>query len=230
MIKNSINSALQNKNAVMFITALVFMSGILGFFNDCEVLCAGILSLLAIIAVIKNYMPIKYIIFWIVVFYLGFFNSYFRIHLTDGLVPQANNKVSIKGQAVSIPNSSDNIKTKFFFKVYELNNKKVYGKTLVTVSDRDGDFSDFQIGDFYEMSGSLRTPFKAGNPSQFDYGKYLRNFDTFTVFYAQKSNCKPIDEKLSFKWQFLQNLNLLRDKIIKVHSQYLKSPNLEILG
>ncbi|MFQ8625885.1 MAG: ComEC/Rec2 family competence protein [Candidatus Gastranaerophilaceae bacterium] len=39
-----------------------------------------------------------------------------------------------------------------------------------------------------------------------------------------------LKSKLSFKWKFLQNLNNLRDKIVNVHAQYLKSPNLEILG
>lgn len=230
MIKNAVNSALQNKNAVMFITALVFMGGILSYFNDNAILCAGILTVIAILAILKNFLPLKYILFWICIFYLGFFNSYLRIHTTDGLVNEANQKVILKGQAVSIPNSNDKLKTKFFFKVYAINNKKTSGKTLVTVTADDGDFSKFQIGDFYEIKGNLRTPFKAGNPSQFDYGKYLRNFDTFTVLYADKANCKPIDTKLTFKWKFLQNLNLLRNKIIGVHAQYLRSPNLEILG
>lgn len=223
-IKSNVNTALQNKNAVMFVTALIFMAGILSFFNDSGILYAGILTFLAIFFIIKNYIPIKYIIFWIVIFYIGFFNAYFRIHSTDELAGYAGRqKITIKGQIVSIPNSNDKLKTKFFFKTDK-------GKTLVTVASNDEDFSQFQIGDFYEMQGSLRTPFKAGNPSQFDYGKYLKNFDTFTVFYADKENCKPLDEKLSFKWQFLQNLNILRDKIIGVHSKYLKSPNLEILG
>lgn len=223
-IRDTVNKLLQNKNTVMFITSLVFMTGILSFFNDNGILCAGILTFLGLFAIIKNYVSIKYIIFWIFIFYFGFFNAYFRIHSTDELASFAGRqKINIKGQIVSIPNSNDNLKTKFFFKTDK-------GKTLVTVASDDKDFSEFQIGDFYEMQGSLRTPFKAGNPSQFDYGKYLRNFDTYTVFYADKENCKPLDEKLSFKWRFLQNLNILRDKIIKVHAKYLKSPNLEILG
>lgn len=230
MIKNAVYNILQNKNTVMFVTALVFMSGILSYFNDNAILNSAIISIIAIFAILKNYLPIKYVIFWIFIFYFGFFNSYFKIHTTDELVPEANQKVTIKGQAVSIPNSNNNIKTKFFFKVTELNNKKTSGKTLVTINADDGDFSEFQIGDFYEIKGNLRTPFKAGNPSQFDYGKYLRNFDTFTVFYADKQDCKPLKDKLTFKWKFLQNLNILRDKIVGVHSQYLKSPNLEILG
>ena len=48
MIKNAINTALQNKNTVMFITALIFMAGILAYFNDTSILCAAILTFLEI--------------------------------------------------------------------------------------------------------------------------------------------------------------------------------------
>ncbi len=230
MFRNAISNFTQNKNSVMFITAIIFMSGILSYFNDNAIIISAILTTLAILSVIKNILPAKYLFFWIFIFYFGFFSSYFRIHTTDNLVPFANNKVEIKGQIISIPNSNDKLKTKFFFKVYEINFQKATGKTLVTVSSSDKDFSNFQIGDFYNLNGTLKTPFKAGNPSQFDYGKYLRNFDTYTVFYADKSKCTELDKNLNFKWKFLQNLNTLRDKIIQVHSQNLKSPMLEILG
>lgn len=226
MVKNAINTALQNKNALMFITALIFMAGILAYFNDNAILCAGILTLSAVVIIFKNYLPLKYILFWIFIFYFGFFNAYFRIHTTDGLVPYAWQEAVIEGQIISIPNSNTPDKTKFFLKADKINGKEVTGKTLVTFTGND--FSNLQIGDNYEFSGKLRTPFKAGNPSQFDYGKYLRNFDTFTVFYTD--NAKLLNGRLTLKWKFYQNLNKLRNKIINVHAKYLKSPNLEILG
>ena len=226
MVKNAINTALQNKNALMFITALIFMAGILAYFNDNAILCAGILTLSAVVIIFKNYLPLKYILFWIFIFYFGFFNAYFRIHTTDSLVPYAWQEAVIEGQIISIPNSNTPDKTKFFLKADKINGKEVTGKTLVTFTGND--FSNLQIGDNYEFSGKLRTPFKAGNPSQFDYGKYLRNFDTFTVFYTD--NAKLLNGRLTLKWKFYQNLNKLRNKIINVHAKYLKSPNLEILG
>ena len=214
----------------MFISAIIFMAGILGYFNDNAIFLSLIISVFSIIFVIKNLLPVKYVIFWIFIFYFGFFNALFKIHSTDGLVPFANNKVEIKGQIVSIPNSNDKLKTKFFFNVSEINSQKISGKTLVTVSSADKDLSEFQIGEFYTINGTLKTPFKAGNPSQFDYGKYLKNYNTYTVFYADKSNCKSVEKELNLKWKFLKNLNMLRDKIVGVHSKNLKSPNLEILG
>ena len=214
----------------MFLTALIFMAGILGYFNDNALWLSGIFSVIAIIFIVKNLVSLKYILFAVFIFYLGFFNAYFRIHTTDELVPYAGEKVTLKGQIVSIPNSNIKEKTKFFFKVYEADNTKVSGKTLVTVAAEDNDFSEFQTGDFYEVYGSLKLPFKAGNPSQFDYGKYLKNFDTFTVFYADKENFKPLQNKMTFKWKLLRKLNVIRDGIVDVHSKHLGSPNLEILG
>ena len=226
MIKGAINSLLQNKNSIMFTTAIIFMCGILAYFNDNGILCSAIITVLAIFAIIKNYLPIKYILFWIFIFYFGFFNSYFKIKPTDELVTFAPQKVTIQGQVVSIPNNSIPQKTKFFFKVNKINNQNVIGKTLVTYSGNN--VSQFKIGNKYELSGKIQTPFKASNPSQFDYGKYLKNFDTYTVFYSDTS--KSITSTMSYRWKFLQKLNNVRDNIIEEHSKYLKSPNLEILG
>lgn len=226
MIKGAINSSLQNKNSIMFTTAIIFMCGILAYFNDNGILCSAIITVLAIFAIIKNYLPIKYILFWIFIFYFGFFNSYFKIKQTDELVTFAPQKVTIQGQVVSIPNNSIPQKTKFFFKVNKINNQNVIGKTLVTYSGNN--VSQFKIGNKYELSGKIQTPFKASNPSQFDYGKYLKNFDTYTVFYSDTS--KSITSTMSYRWKFLQKLNNVRDNIIEEHSKYLKSPNLEILG
>lgn len=226
MIKGAINSSLQNKNSIMFTTAIIFMCGILAYFNDNGIFCSAIITVLAIFAIIKNYLPIKYILFWIFIFYFGFFNSYFKIKQTDELVTFAPQKVTIQGQIVSIPNNSIPQKTKFFFKVNKINNQNVIGKTLVTYSGNN--VSQFKIGNKYELAGKIQTPFKASNPSQFDYGKYLKNFDTYTVFYSDTS--KSITSTMSYRWKFLQKLNNVRDNIIEEHSKYLKSPNLEILG
>ena len=226
MIKEILNASLQNKNTVMFVTAIIFMLGILSYFNDCGIICSAIISILIIILIAKNLVPVKYLLFWIFTFYFGFFNSFFKMNSTDNLATFAPQKTTIQGQIINIPNSNTTNKTKFFFAVDKIGDENINAKTLVTYTGKN--ISQFQIGNKYELSGKLQTPFKASNPSQFDYGKYLRNFDTFTVFYS--NNAKPINSKLSKKWKFLQNINNVRDRIINTHSKYIKSPNLEILG
>ena len=100
-------------------------------------------------------------------------------------------------------------------------------KVLVSISADE----KLKIYDYYKITGRLAVPFKAGNPSQFDYGNYLRNFDVYSVFYG-KQNVKPkkMNVELTRKEKSLQWINDYREKIISIHSNYLASPNLEILG
>ena len=88
-----------------------------------------------------------------------------------------------------------------------------------------------KIYDYYKIKGRLSVPFKAGNPSQFDYGNYLRNFNVYAVFYGAKG-AEPVflNSDLSAREKVLQWINDYREKIISIHSNYLTSPNLEILG
>lgn len=230
MIRKAVTEALQNKNSVMFITTIIFMAGILSFFNNNAIIFAAVITIIGLILIVKNYVSLKYVIFWILMFYLGFFISLAKIHYTDGLLPLAPSENTITGQIVSIPNSNVKEKSKFFVNVNKYDNKDLKAKTLVTAYNESGDFSNLMVGNTYTFKGKLRPPFDAANPSQFDYSKYLRNFDTFTVFYSDMIDIEQVNTKLTPKWKFFQGLNELRNKIIDTHALYLKSPNLEILG
>ncbi len=230
MIRKAVAEALQSKNSVMFITAIIFMCGILSFFNDNATLTAFVFTVLGLVALYKNYISVKYVIFWIITFYAGFFLCGFKIHFSDDLVTYAPAKTTITGQIISIPNSNVKNRTRFFVKVLKKDNVNINAKVLVTVRNDAGDFSEFVVGDTYQFYGKLMPPYDSTNPSQFDYAKYLRNFDVFTTFYSDIDDVKRTDTKIDFKWKFFQKLNKLRSKILCTHSQYLKSPEIEILG
>ena len=55
MIRNAVANTMQNKNTVMFITAIIFMIGILAYFNDIAIISAFLLTILAVFLIIKNY-------------------------------------------------------------------------------------------------------------------------------------------------------------------------------
>ena len=103
------------------------------------------------------------------------------------------------------------------------------GKTLVTIPNNETTKA-LKIGQRIELSGSLRPPFHSTNPSQFDYSSYLKNYNIFTVLYNNDGEINHLDDNLNLKWTFLQKLNNARNNILEIHSHYLKSPNLEILG
>jgi len=217
----------------MFFTSVAYILGFWAYFGDFGVLAAFVLLIFGIFAIVKNYLSPKLVLFWYLMFFFAFFNANFRIKNSDALYQLAPQDMKIQGQITSIPSTVNGDKIKFFFDVFQIvdGNKKqlIKAKTYVTVSYK-GAMPDLNIGDTYTISGKLRTPFKVSNPSQFDYGKYLQNFNTFTVFYADKNDCNLVQNKLSLRWKFLQGINNVRNDIIKSHSKYLKSPNLEILG
>ena len=227
-----------NKNTLMFITSMVYILGLSGFLVHHPIIFAVLIS--AVIAALGalNVIKLKYLLVWILVFYLGFFNAMYRISDSDILSNLAPLEGKFTGQIVSIPNSNIENNSKFFFKVSEIeSDSKVYKldnvKLLVNLKNNNnesGDYNKLKISDFYTIRGSLRRPFKPGNPSQFDYGVYLRNYGVHSILYSGIADVSCIDKRPRGYDLFMQKLNNLRGKIISTHAKYLKSPNLELLG
>lgn len=225
-----LGTLVQNKNFLMLITSLAFMCGILSYFNNIEIFTATVISVISIIFVVFNLVSPRLILIWITVFYLGFFNAYFRVASSDDLLTVAPKDTVLTGQIVSIPADSATGGKKFFFEVKEADKEKLNAKTFVTINPDKTEFPDLKIGDDLTIKGKLRVPFDATNPSQFAYKNYLRNFKAYTTFYAKAADCEELDTKLSLKWKFMRGLNNLRERILATHAMFLKSPNLEILG
>ena len=240
MFRDICSAIYQNKNILMFVSVGVYIFALYGVLSNNAVLFAAILTIFFIFLTIKNIFPFKVIMIWALIFYFGILNTSFRIKDTDELLDLAPINSTIYGKIVTIPQKKDNEKIQFVFDVNKIEYDGMVKqfrneKILVTLNTDE----KFQIYDSYKIRGRLSTPFKAGNPSQFDYGNYLRNFDTYAVFYGRNPySMKDLDipcfEKLSENntnvEKILQGINNYREKILKVHSKYLMSPNLEILG
>src|SRR5574344_15764 len=228
-LRKVINDNVQKKYVVMFLTSIEHRLGHYGYSYNIGLLLATFLLILSILAILRNYLSPKLILFWYFVFLFAFFNASYRIKNSDELYAIAPQKAEITGQIVSIPEETKE-RTRFFFNVSTINyrgkQEKISGKTFVTIYQD----KKFNIGDFYKIDGKLKPPYKVGNPSQFDYGKYLKNFNTFTTFSSDGETCIKLSHELSFRWRFLQGINSLRNGIVLEHAKFLKSPNLEILG
>ena len=124
MFREEINETLQNKNTIMFITSILFMTGILSCFNNIGIYSSAIITLISIILILKQKMPLKYIFFWIIVFYLGYANAYCRTNDSDYLNIIAPTNTTIEGRITSIPQNK-NDKIKFFLNVDKINDKIV---------------------------------------------------------------------------------------------------------
>lgn len=219
----------QNKNFMMFFASMTFMCGILSCFYGYAIIFGSLITLILLASYYLRLFSLKKVLVLILIFYGGFFLTFCKIKSYDDLFQIVPIQASITGRIVSIPYSDGNNKTKFFFQVEKIKDKQVSGKTFVTISENPTD-TPLNIGEKLTLKGKIRKPFSSTNPSQFDYSSYLRNFNTFTTTYANYSDIKIEKDSLSLKWRFLQYLNNTRNRILKVHSQFLKSPNLEILG
>lgn len=218
----------------MLLTASVYMLAVIAVLSCNLILFSLLLSIIIIVLILKEVLPIKYLLIFTFIFYLGVINTSSRLKDVDALLNIAPVNSEITGTIVSIPQGQAEGKPKFFFNVdsikfgsieKEFQNEKV----LVTYNpENNSSFEGLKLYNSCTLTGRLAAPFKAGNPSQFDYGNYLRNHNAYAVFYAK--DYKILDNNLSFKERSLQKINDFREEIIAVHSKYLKSPNLEILG
>ncbi len=222
-----IRDIFQNKNFMMFCASSVFMCGILACFYGYAIIFAGIFTLFMIILLYLKLFDFKRILVFTLIFYSGFFLTFCKIKNYDELLSMAPVETTFTGRIVSIPTFVDNTKAKFFFEVEKVANTEVKAKTFVTIK---GETENLNIGKKLVLKGKLNKPFHATNPSQFDYSRYLRNFNTFTTMYAKSSDVKIVKEDLPLRWKSLLAMNNIRNRVLKVHAKYLKSPNLEVLG
>ncbi len=218
----------------MLFTASVYMLAVFATLSSNLLLFSIILSIGLITLILKESFPLKYILVTALIFYLGVINTSSRLKDVDELLNLAPLNSEITGTIVSIPQGQTEGKPKFFFEVDKIKfgstEKEVKDeKVLVTYNAKEGEtFEGLRLYNSCILKGRLSAPFKAGNPSQFDYGNYLRNHNTYAVFYAKSYDL--LENTPSFKERSLQRINNFREDIISVHSKYLKSPNLEILG
>lgn len=228
--KEVLRDIIQNKNLMMFLTSMIFMSGILACFYGFAIIYCALVTFALITLMYLRLFNVRKVFIFMFIFYLGFFVTFFKIKNYDELLQMVPLDANISGRIVSVPSTSDKTKMKFFLETDNVNETEVHAKTFVTISGDENFLKTLNIGEKILVKGRLRKPFYATNPSQFDYSRYLRNFNTFTIMYAKSDDVQILSDEPSLKWKFLQGLNNTRNRVLNVHSKYLKSPNLEVLG
>lgn len=230
MLNNFCLKLSQNKNFLMLITAGIYVVALFATFSGKLFLFSLLITGIFLFSLLKKLFPIKYIIIWTIIFYIGVVNTSVRLRETDDLLNMAPVNSEISGIITSIPQGKSEGKLKFYFDVDKIKFGSIEKllkdeKVLVTLDYLE---QDINIYDSAVLKGRLSVPFKAGNPSQFDYGNYLRNHSAYAVFYAKKY--MKIEKDKPLKAKILQGINNYRENVLSIHSKYLDSPYLEILG
>lgn len=230
LLKNFCGLIERNKNVLMLLSAGVYILALYAVLSSHLLVLSLIFTIVLILLISFNLLPTKYVLVWLTIFYLGVINTSARLKNVDELLNLAPLNSEITGKVLTIPQGKLDGKQKFFFDVEKIKFGSVEKhfeneKVLVTLNSDD---ADLKLFDTISLSGRLSAPFKAGNPSQFDYGNYLRNHRAYSVFYAK--DYVKLNSTLSLKEKTMQKINNYRENVINIHSKYLKSPNLEILG
>ncbi|MBR1908707.1 DNA internalization-related competence protein ComEC/Rec2 [bacterium] len=234
MEKNFLNELFQNKNTIMFSTTLIYILGLYAYFTKMPLIFSGIITVSALFLIFKRLISVKLILFWIFIFYAGFLNCVLQIKDIDNLSIYSPCRCTINGEIRSIPKLNDyNTKFYFYVKSLNLNGKEIpniNSNVFVSVKNESPFVNSLQIRNSYSIDGLLRPPFKASNPSQFDYADYLKNFNTHNTFYASSNDIKLLNSNNNLLSKGVIGLNNLRNRIIATHSKYLKFPATEVLG
>lgn len=235
-----------NLKTVLIILVTVFYTlGLAAELNECPLFFGGICLFILLVFNFSKFLEPKHLFILFLMFCAGFYNMKFQTKDFDELSSLNANNVILMGRAESISQiSRQGSRAKFYLKAQEAN---IYGKkfkpadsrVLITINDSNKAFDKIQIGDIISIKGNLRTPKAASNPSQFDYAKYLKYKDTFSILYVEGENFDVLDKADSFKeirsleelwWFLLQGLDNTRNTVIAKHGRQIKSPQLEILG
>ncbi len=223
-----------DKQAKIILFSCLYILGIISVFSNISSLFVmGIFAILTI-CLIKNLLSFKYFLVLLCVFLFGMINSSFKMKYYDDLSCFQNKFVTVNAEVITIPSNNLKDKISFYAKVNNVNYddgyvRNIKAKTLVTINDKSGKAVNIKIGDNLKLSGILKQPKEAKNPFQFDYSKYLRHKNTFTLLYVEDLwSINNHSHKL--KGKLLRKLNDKRTQIINIHAKNIKSPMLEILG
>lgn len=218
-----------------FSVCIFFIAGIMALGLGC-VWQFAILPIVAICYLIyKKIFSVKFAVFCLAIFLVGVGYLAFRSPVPDDFSKFTGRKVFIMARVLSNPDVKQNYRGSLEIevqKVYE--NKKVvktYGKAILNVYDNSGRqrFRDLQLGDRIVFSSNVKIPREATNPGQFDYKKYLENQRIFTVLNTSYDSLK-IKPPNDFYWSFMQKINNLRSRSLRLHERVLDYPESDILG
>ncbi|MBQ2644915.1 DNA internalization-related competence protein ComEC/Rec2 [bacterium] len=226
-----------DKKLKVIIFTISYMLGLISFLTDNIGIIAFIFFFFVCTLCLKNFITEKYALIIFIIFTIGIFNCYLRIKNFDFLTTIApHNDVTVVGKVVSMPSAVSEDYTKFNFKAqkYKFYNKpfeNITAKTLVTLTASKKLYKNIEIGDTLSFTGRLTQTKSASNPSEFCYATFLKFKGIHSRLFVNKDNFSIISKANNNDiYGILANLNRIRTKIIDMHSQNIKSPQLELLG
>ena len=224
------------KQAKIIVFCCCYIAGIIIFFSDYPLILSFIILSVLLYMFVKKIYTLRYFLILSFIFLVGFFNSSINLKYSDDLTSYADENITAEAKVISIPSNNKSDKTGFYAKILKVQTEDdseelcISAKAMVTISGEKENLKKIKIGDTLKFNAKVKTPSNAQNPSQFDYARYLQFKKTFSLLYVNKDEWSIIEHASDITGKSLRKLNDLRNNILNIHAQNIKSPMLEILG
>ena len=225
-----------DKKAKVILFVISYILGITAFLTANIVVFTTIFFIILTLLTIKNKISGKFAITLFLIFFVGIVNIFSKFQNSDYLQAIAPiNNITVIGQVETLPSSASEDYTKFTLRTEKLlikgeKPKEIKTKTLVTLLTKAEIYNNIEIGDKLSLTGRLVKTKPASNPSEFCYSTYLKFQQIHSRLYVQDCNFSILEKPKHGVFGFLASLNRIRNKIINLHSENIKSPELELLG
>ena len=228
---NNFNNSNINPTIKTMIFCIVTISAVCAVLWNKMIFIAPLILLSLFVGIWKKYFSIVFSAILIFCFILTSFYTQIRKPAPDILYFYDQQNIILEGTISSLPDKSIYGKTKFKFDTKKLidkngNEKIIKGKTQVYLG------YDIQEkvsrGDNLRLYSFVTVPKNFSNPGEFDYGKYLSNYNIFTLSFVNKM--EKLETQSKFIPQILKYIDKIREKIITEHEKYLTQAQTEILG
>lgn len=215
----------------------VFTAGVSAFLLKSIIAFGCILFVSAILGCIKKHLSIKTAIAILIIFFSAYYYTDFRTPKPNMLYSIAPTQVELQGHVISLPRSTSNPDTskfEFIIEQYKQPNTTIWQntntKTLLYLKNTENSSMPVAIGDNLNITATIKKPYQATNPSEFDYSEYLKNKNIFITSFSETKDIKNIEKPTKITWAFLQKCNSITENIVKEHSKNLKQPLPELLS
>lgn len=239
--ENNLKNIFEEKSFTILLSSF-FVFALFSRFYGFEILASFLVLAILVFLVLRFDLNFKKAIILYLIFFLGILRADYKSNLYSPLEEIFSNNAEFKGQIVSSKNiTNNNQKVKFFINIKEalVEGKRfenLNSKALASFDLEENLKDKITIGDYVKFKGKLRVLSPSSNPYQFDYKKYLENQDCKNIVYGDFKTFEvyktpKISKNLEESWYFvLKEFELKRNEIMKKHSKFIKSPELEILG
>lgn len=221
---------LENKKDKLLFSLVIIILSSAAVFQPIFICLVLIILFISLFLCKQCKLSLNLIVVNILIFILSYSYTCFRLPQPDFLCKLAPSQIQIKA-IVTTPVKQGDYNSKFEANVTDISVdgqkwKSVNARTLVLYNGKQS----LLPYDRVNLKVYIKRPFEALNPGQFDYSAYLKNKYIFTIASANARYPIKVEKPRNILEKAYQSIFKLKDKVLNIHSKYLKQPYSDLMG